>query len=472
MVKSDPDQALIQEARKRLVAFAGYTKKDYAPGNVHYDIAERLEELEAGTLSRVILSVPPRCGKTELAVIRFGSWFLGRNPDKRLIYATYGASLSQSKSRMCRNVMNTDRYAEIFPDVKLSQESRSVGEWIIAEHDGGFLALGVGGGITGHGTHGLIIDDPVKNIEEAESAVYREKVWEWYNSTARTRLEPGAFVLVIMARWHPDDLAGRLLKAEKADPLADKWTVITYPGISEDGKALWPERFDLETLQATKASIGTRYFEALYQGNPRPPEGAVFKREWFTNSIINEPSLFRKVRSWDLAASTKTSADPTAGVKCSIDQDNLVVEHAITGRWEWPEAKQVIIQTAEMDGNKVQVGVEEVGMQLALVQELKLELQHRGYRVVGIPVDKDKYSRALPWVAKAEAGAVKLVRGMWNMGFLDEICNFTGKGTEHDDQVDATSQAYQMLTSGASGHLERRERAHKPITGGLYNAEF
>ena len=449
------EKALREKSRRSLLDFTTYTFPTYIRATHFEELAARLEAIERGELKRLMIFMPPRHGKTELAGIRFPAWYLGRHPDEPIIYASYAANLAHGKSRETRNLVESQTYQNVFGKfscmdvpVELAEDERAIQAWRIKGHRGGMLAAGVGGGITGYGAKLLIIDDPHKNRQEANSATIREAIWGWYGSTARTRLEPEAAIVLIQTRWHQDDLAGRLLRLAATDPKADRWEVLHLLAVSEAGEALWPGRFPIEELEKVRATIGSWEFEALYQGRPRPLEGAIFKREWF-RIVPRAPQGLDWVRFWDLAVSVKETADFTAGARCALAEDGtLYMADVVRGRWEWPEAKRIIIQTALADGGG-ELGVEKVAFQLAAVQELRRESSLAATSIREVEPDRDKVARALPWAARAEAGKVALVEGQWIGAFLSEVCDFPLG--EHDDQVDAVSGAVQMIARGHHG---------------------
>jgi predicted phage terminase large subunit-like protein len=303
--------------------------------------------------------------------------------------------------------------------------------------------------VTGRGADLVIIDDPVKNREEAESPTYRDRVWDWYTDDLYTRLEPGASMILIMTRWHEDDLAGRILASERASD----WSIVNLPALAEkddplgrtEGAALCPERYDEAALAGIQEVLGSRSFAALYQQRPQPAEGALFKREWF-NVVDGAPKGLRWGRYWDLAASTKTSADYTASAAVAQDDDgNLYIRDMVRGRWEWPDARKILVDTmlAEPD---VTHAIEEAMHGLAAIQELRRERSITHISLRGVRVDRDKLTRAMPWSARAEARKVRLVRGPWIGAFLSEACMFP-QGT-HDDQVDTISGGVELVASG------------------------
>lgn len=311
-------------------------------------------------------------------------------------------------------------------------------------------AVGAGAGVTGFGADLIILDDPIKGRAMAESKNNRERVWNWFNDDLHTRLEPGGSIILIQTRWHEDDLAGRLLR--ESDNGGEKWDVVSLPGIAEaddplgrkEGEALCPERFDREALLAKKERMGTYSFAALYQQSPVPRDGGLFKREWFTRIVDTAPASLRWFRGYDLAVSTKTSADYTASFRCAIDRKtgDLYIADGFRGKIEFPEQRRYILERIREERN-TEHGIELALHGQAFVQELWREQRLSRSAFRGVRVSTDKFTRALAWANRAEAGKVVLVRGPWIGEFLDEVCQFPN--SRHDDQVDAVSLAVQMI---------------------------
>lgn len=286
-------------------------------------VARYVESGGVEGISRLAIFIPPRHGKSQTVARLFPAWFLGRNPDKRIILTGYGASLVEKHSRFVRNLIDSDAYAGIF-STRLAPDSQSRASWDIAGNEGGMDAVGILGSATGKGTHCLILDDPVKSRKEAESPVIRQSVWEAYTNDLRTRLEPGGAIVLIMTRWHEDDLAGRLLRGAD-DEDAEPWHVINLPALAEaddllgrpDGAALWPARYDERALRKSRADIGSYAFDALYQQHPRPRDGALFKFDWIELARVAEaPRLSKIVVAIDPAASA--TGNETGIVVCGM----------------------------------------------------------------------------------------------------------------------------------------------------------
>lgn len=441
---------------------------NYQPGWVHQDLARRLEQFAEDVLTgrnpRLIIQMPPRHGKSFLFSERFPTWFISKNPEKNIIVSSYSADLAQSFSKKALDLAQSDYNRDLFPSLRFDDKRQAMDNWG-TDKGGGYKSVGVGGSLTGHGADILIIDDPVKDWSEAISARTRDKVWEWWTSTAYTRLMPASGVLVIMTRWHEDDLVGRLLgeseeiKQERelvdAEDLADDgddWEVISYPAIAlEDelhrkkGEALHEERYPLKKLNRIRASVGERVWTALYQQNPRPDGGRYIDRNWF--NIIppaQTPKGLRWVRAWDLAVQAKKSNDETASSLVAQDAEgNIFIKNQTAYRLVWGASKARIIGTAKLE--KIPIGIEAVGAMDIAAQEIRDALY--GVCIVrSLKVTQDKLTRALPWIDKAENGKVFLVDGDWVHPFLEQCEAFDPmQSVQRDDRIDSVSLAVSML---------------------------
>lgn len=457
-----------RRARERLIAYCRYVYRGYADAWHLRVLTDHLEAVERGEIDRLIITEPPRHGKSLTASELFPGWFLGRNPDKRIILTSYALPLARKFSRSTRNIIDGKRYRNVFPGVNLAVDSKAADQWNVENRLGGLIAAGVGGGITGHGADLLIVDDPFKDDTEAESEVVRQSVWDWYTATAYSRLHPGGAVLVIATRWHEDDLIGRLIANAGDD--ADRWTILHLPAIWEpeieefhdewralghnvvkpdelaEGQALWPERYSVEALHRIRANILSLNWHRLYQGTPIAPQGAMFKREWFeiTQAV---PAIGQRVRFWDLAG-TEDDGAYTVGLLMVRTLDSLFwIEDIVRGQWAEHARDNIISQTAELDRSKYGFGV-----QIVIEQEpgssgksviAYLTRRLAGYLVKGVPATGDKVLRSGPLASQAGAGNVRMLRATWNKAFLDEAASFP-KG-KYKDQIDAASGAFTEL---------------------------
>ena len=420
------------------------------------DVVRYIETRGKEGTGYLILSVPPRHGKTVTVSRLFPAWFLAEHPDYRVILASYGMTLAQKNSRFARNILQSKVFGSLYPEIQLASDSKAADAWDIKNHEGGLDAVGVGAGVTGKGGHLIVIDDPVKSREEAESETYREKVWDWFTDDLFTRREPGAAIVVIMTRWHQDDLVGRLLKSGDSS----KWRVINLPALAEAndplgrevGEALWPDRFPVGILQEIKQVLGEYSFSALYQQQPVPAEGGIFKRAWF-HIVDTLPEIVHCVRYWDTAMSAKETADYTVGIKLGQGADgHYYIIDVVRFQKEWGDVVPAIAETMLKDGTSVIQGIEEVAFMSRAITELNQDPRLHGFAIFGYAVDRDKVTRALPFAARLSAGNVSILNTYWTGDYLDEMCSFPNGA--HDDQVDSSSGAWAMIgSSGAEGEL-------------------
>lgn len=405
-----------------------------------------LQRVTDGTTKRLMIFMPPRHSKTETVTVRYSAYRLERDPKLRIILGCYNQKIANKFSRKTRRICSHR--------IRLAAERRAVEEWETAV-GGGFRAVGVGAGITGFGADLIMIDDPIKSREEAESETYRDRVWEWFNDDLYTRLEPGASIILTQTRWHDDDLAGRLIREMSQGK--EQWEIISLPAVAEEndplgrkiGEPLCPDRFGSDDLARIRERLGAYSFAALYQQRPIPAEGALFRREWFGNGIIIDaaPDGLRWARGYDLAVSTKTSADYTASFRCAFGRDGILyISDGFRRRVEYPEQRRYVIQRMVNEHNTIH-GIEAALHGQALVQDLRRVPAVRHIPLRAVRMEADKYTRALAWANFAEEGKIRLIRGPWIEQFIDEVCRFTGRGDTHDDQVDAVSLAVKLLSA-------------------------
>lgn len=293
------------DARSKLLAYCSLINENYETPPHIATIARMLEAAERGEKKRVIVEIPPRHGKSMLCSQYFPAWYLGRNPDKYIITATYAQELADDYGRKVRDLLTDPWYPAIFPETKLRQDTRSASR-METTLGGTYVSAGVGGPITGRGAHLFLIDDPVKNREEADSQTMREKLWEWYKAVAYTRMMPGnSAIVIIMTRWHEEDLIGKVL----SETAHENWEVIRMPA-EDGGKALWPERYPLEVLENIKKTLNVYDWSCLYMQEPVPKEGVIFKREWMRSGLEDEYRV--AYAGVDPAISQKTVNDETA----------------------------------------------------------------------------------------------------------------------------------------------------------------
>lgn len=463
-----------RRARSSLLNFTNYTFPQYRAERVHELIAARLDRVVAGECRRLMIFAPPQHGKSELASVRMPAYWLGRRPDDSVIMASYAASLAYSKSRQARSIVESDEFARLFGGITTRADSRAVDHWEISARRGGLLAVGVGGPVTGHGALLGVIDDPFENWEQAQSATIRDKVWEWWRTTFRTRIwEHGAIVL-IMTRWHEDDLAGRLMADQ-----GELWEILRLPALAESqderdannarlglpagepdplgreaGEPLAPGRYSREALNSLRRDVGEMAWWSEYQGVPRAPEGNRIKRHML-EIVEAAPHYARRVRYWDKAG-TGGSGKRTAGVLIAEGPHRVwYIEDVVTDQVEAAEREALIRQTAMLDaeryGNTVEIGIEQEPGSGG-----KESAQNTVRNLAGFPIFVDKVTGAKetrwePVIAQMQAGNVKMVRGAWNQRYLDELTAIPNGA--YKDQMDATAGAFNRLALSAAAEI-------------------
>jgi predicted phage terminase large subunit-like protein len=413
---------------------------DWTPAHLAL-IRTHLDSVTAGDCKRLALFLPPRHGKSAMTTVRYAAWRIERNPAQRIIIGAYNQDLAEHFSRQIRRIVRER-------GVELQADRQTAAEWETAQ-GGGVKAAGVGTGVTGRGADLIIIDDPVKSREEANSEAYRNRCWDWYTNDLYTRLEPSGAICLIQTRWHEDDLAGRILTSEQA---AD-WQVVNLPAEAEagdplgrlDGAPLWPGRFDVAALADIRAVMGQDY-EALYQQRPRPPKGTLFQAEWFNRNVqVYERGVYSLVvQGWDTAFKEGQENDYTACVtigRLSMT-GALHVLNVYRQRVAFPELVRAIEQQAER-WQPHAIVVEDKGSGTSAVQSLQ---RTTGLPIVAVPAEADKVARANRITAYCEAGKVSIPSGRMFDDLISELVRFpSGK---HDDQVDAFVHALQRIASG------------------------
>ncbi|MBM2814668.1 MAG: hypothetical protein HW421_1430 [Ignavibacteria bacterium] len=451
-----------------------------------------------GEYKRIIVNMPPRHGKSEFISGYFPAWYLGKFPDKKIILTSYNSRFAAVWGRKVRELIRN--FGKEYFDVGIDDSCKAASGFRIAEHDGEMFCTGAGGTITGKGADLIIIDDPVKNDSQAHSPVISDNIWEWFKSTLYTRLEPNGIIIIIMTRWHDNDLCGRLLATsnfsipgnglisseynddcvkdnKKMENLEDgisdldyeneKWLYICLPAIADindplgrkPGEALWEKRFSIRKLNSIRRNIGSYWFSALYQQKPNPAGGGIFKRQYFKYfSADNEfyyiksdgkshssQSIFRIAdcpvyASMDLATKASETSDYTVILIFAInDNRDIFVLDIIRERFDGADHIKLLHSVFER-WHPILIGIESAQYQLTLVQTA----QRKGMPVIPLKATKDKVSRSLPIAARLEAGSVYFREGAhWLDSFEDELLAFP-KGT-HDDQVDAFAYIAEII---------------------------
>ena len=441
----------LAKARKGLSYFTLHTKPDYLLGWVHKEVCHELDRFLQDVADkkspRLIITMPPRSGKSELVSRRFPAFALGRNPELQIIATSYSSDLSQRFNRDVQRVIDDEKYFDLFPNTRLSNSrvrTDSRGSYIrtsdlfeIVGHAGAYRSCGVGGGITGQGADILIIDDPIKDRAQAGSKTIRDSIWDWYTSTAYTRLSPGGGVIVMATRWHTDDLIGRLIQRMGE---GDTFRIVNYPAIAEHdelhrkaGEALHPERYPLSTLLQIQKTIGSRDWEALYQQHPVPDGGALFKLEWFRRWTATSlpPEFDHTLMSWDMTFKDSKNSDYVVGQVWGKKGPNFYLLDQVRGQWDFVKTKEMVRVLAHKWPRVVRKLVEDKANGSAVISELKSTVS--GF--VPITPTESKEARASSVTPYFEAGNVFIPEDSaapWVPHYVSELLEFPAGS--HDDQ--------------------------------------
>ena len=459
-------EAYAEKARRSLRNYCLFMDAGYQMAN-HLDkvVIPELEDVISGKTDRLMLFCPPRHSKSETVSRKFPAYYLGRNPNHEIILTSYSFNLAKGFSRAIRDQINDTRYRALF-NLRLKKDQGAVDHWGLHGHKGGLLASGVGGSITGHGADLFIIDDPLKGLKEAESELIRERLWDWYQSVALTRLHPGAKVIVVLTRWHKQDLAGKIVS--DLTELKD-WKVVNLKAVVETrddqtkdplgrrmGEVLWSERYNAEMLGKTKRRVGSKIWNSLYQGEPQDPEETKFKREWFdSNMYDNLPQEIAAFGGIDTASSTKEKADNMAFVTVyrSKFTKTIYVHDSTMGKYTNSQFGNIVLnKDKSVNGEERYVrirlennnGGEWVRQR---IRELAIERGTPAPRVMAVQTSTDKMVRAMKFQHLVETGVIKWNRA--NRGvheLITHLINFDGKGSDIDDDVDALGFAIEEAT--------------------------
>jgi len=436
-------------AQKDFLSFVDEVWPAFIEGAHHKTMADAFNRIADGTLKRLIVNMPPRHTKSEFASHFFPAWYLGRYPDRKVIQTAHTAELAVGFGRKVRNLVGSEHYQKIFPDVSLSLDSKAAGRWDTNKH-GEYFAIGVGGAVTGKGADILIVDDPHSEQEAAlnDPSVY-DRTYEWYTSGPRQRLQPGGAICLVMTRWSTKDLTGSIIKSSIERGGADEWEVIEFPAIMPSGKPVWPEFWPLDQLEALKAELPIAKWSAQYQQDPSAEEGAIIKREWWQEWEERDPPKCEFViQSWDTAFLAKETADYSACTTWGIfsdknDESNIILLDALQERLEFPDLKtRAYDMYKEYDPDAFIVEAKAAGS--PLIFEL---------RRMGIPVGEYTPSRGKDKIARVNAvsdlfssGRVWAPKTRWAEKVIEEFAAFPVG--DHDDLVDSSTQALLRFRQG------------------------
>ena len=438
--------------QERFIKFVEAVWPSFIAGRHHARMAAAFERVANGECKRLIINMPPRHTKSEFASYLLPAWFLGRFPHKKVIQTAHTAELSVGFGRKVRNLVDSEVYHSIFPDLHLSADSKAAGRWNTSK-GGDYFAIGVGGAVTGKGADLLIIDDPHSEQEAALAQVnpdIYDKTYEWYTSGPRQRLQPGGAIIMVMTRWSLRDLTGQVLKSSAARG-GDEWEVIEFPAILPSGNPLWPEFWSLDELEALRTELPNSKWQAQYQQQPTSDSSAIVKREWWKIWEKDTPPQCEYVlQTWDTAFEKNTRADYSActtwGVFYNDDdngQANIILLNSFKARMEWIELKETAFRHYE-EWQPDSVLIEKKATGAPLIYE---------FRAMGIPAREftpgkgnDKISRLNAVSDLIASGKVWIPETRWAEELVDEIASFPSG--EHDDLVDATTLALMRFRKG------------------------
>ena len=442
-----------EAAREGFMPFIKKVWPAFIEGRHHKIMAEAFERVANGNLKRLIINMPPRHTKSEFASYLLPAWFLGQYPEKKIIQTAHTAELSVGFGRKVRNLVDSDDYKEIFPELGLRADSKAAGRWSTSK-GGEYFAIGVGGAVTGKGADLLIIDDPHSEQEgqSADPAVF-DKVYDWYTSGPRQRLQPGGSIIIVMTRWHKRDLTGKIIKTSVQREGMDEWELIEFPAIMPSGNALWPEFWSLTELEALRSELPAPKWQAQYQQDPSSEESALVKREWWQKWEDERPPQCEFIiQSWDTAFLKTQRADYSActtwGVfyhpdEQGVTQPNIILLDAFKDRLEFPELKKCAFEFYnEFEPDACIVEAKAAGT--PLIFEL---------RAMGIPVSEYTPSRGNDKISRVNAvsdlfasGIVWCPETRFAEEVIEEFASFPAG--EHDDLVDSSTQALLRFRQG------------------------
>jgi predicted phage terminase large subunit-like protein len=452
-----------ENAQKSFMAYVKMMWPGFVAGRHHSLMAKKFEEIASGKIKRLIINMAPRHTKSEFASYLLPSWFLGLNPHKKVIQTSNTADLAVGFGRKVRNLVDSEQYSLVFPNVSLRQDSKAAGRWA-TNRDGEYFAIGVGGTVTGKGADLLIIDDPHSEQEAAlaagDASVY-DKVYEWYTSGPRQRLQPGGSIVIVMTRWGEGDLTGRVIKDASQREKGEEWELIELPAIMPSGNPLWPEFWSLSELEALREELPPAKWNAQYQQSPTGEEGALVKREWWKKwDEDNPPPCDFIIQSWDTAFTKNERSDYCACTTWGVfylhedgNNANIILLDAFKKRMEFPELKERAF-AGYQEWNPDAFIVEAKASGLPLVHEL---------RRMGIPVQdftptrgNDKFVRLNSVTDMFRSGKVWAPETRWAAEVIEEIAAFPN--ASHDDFVDSTTQALIRFRQGGFLRLDSDEK--------------
>lgn len=445
------NRAAKKAAQTNMLGFATEVYPGFKIGPHHKKLAKVFEDVISGKKKRVIINIAPRMGKSEFSSYLFPAFFLGKYPEKKIIMGTHTASLSEDFGRRVRNLIESEEYQSIFPGTRVADDQKAAGKWSTSA-GGQYYAAGVGGALAGRGADLFVIDDPHSEQDmKANSRLAFDSAWSWFQQGPLQRLMPGGAIIIIMTRWSLLDLTGRLIDFSIKNPDVEPWEVIELPAILPSGKSLWPEQWPLEQLEAKRAALDPRYWNAQYMQQPTSDSAALISRkDWQIWPHDNPPQCEFVIQSWDTAHETKTTSDYSACTTWGVfynEEDGMsphvILLDAFKDRMAFPELKSAAFRHYK-DWEPDAFIVEKKAAGGPLIQEL---------RRMGIPVQEFTPSRGNDKLARLNAVADLFSSGKvwapdtrWAREVIEEVAAFPVG--EHDDFVDTTTQALLRFRQG------------------------
>tara|TARA_R110000868_G_scaffold102699_3_gene282999 strand:+ start:899 stop:2389 length:1491 start_codon:yes stop_codon:yes gene_type:complete len=450
-------------AQKSFMEYVKLMWPGFIHGRHHAVMAKKFEAIADGSLKRLIINMPPRHTKSEFASYLLTSWFLGKYPDKKVIQSSNTADLAVGFGRKVRNLVGSETYAKVFPNVSLRQDSKAAGRWA-TNQNGEYFAIGVGGTVTGKGADLLIIDDPHSEQEAAlasgDPSVF-DKVYEWYTSGPRQRLQPGGAIVIVMTRWGERDLTGRVIKDAMLRDKGEEWEVIEFPAIMPSGKPLWPEFWSAKELESLRDELPPAKWYAQYQQTPTGEEGALVKREWWKIwKPERPPECDFIIQSWDTAFTKNERSDYSACTTWGVfrmDDDanniNVILLDAFQKRMEFPELKaKALVMYQEWEPDACIIEAKAAGAPLVF------ELRQMGIMVSEYTPTRgnDKFVRINSITDLFSSGKVWAPETRWATEVIEQMAAFPNG--DHDDLVDSSTQALIRFRKGGFIRLDSDEK--------------
>jgi predicted phage terminase large subunit-like protein len=458
-------RASLAAAHDSMLGFATAVYPGFKIGPHHRKLAKIFQDVLDGKKKRVIINIAPRMGKSEFSSYLFPAYFLGKNPNKKIIMGTHTAGLSEDFGRRVRNLIDSEEYAEIFPQTHVADDQKAAGKWSTSA-GGQYYAAGVGGALAGRGADLFVIDDPHSEQDvKANSRLAFDTAWSWMQTGPLQRLMPGGAIIVVMTRWGLLDLTGRIIDYQTRNPDSPRWDIVELPAIlnenTENEKSLWPEQWPLAALKSAKSSIDPRYWNAQYMQQPTSDNSAVISRKmWRIWEPDEPPTCDYIIQSWDTAHEVKTNSDYSACTTWGVfynDEEKgaaqIILLDAFKDRLTFPELKAAALKHyREWEPDAFIVEKKSAGA--PLIQE---------FRAMGIPAWETNPSRGNDKMVRLNAIADLFASGMvwapdtrWAREVIEEVASFPVG--EHDDFVDTTSQALMRFRQGGFISLDSDEK--------------